>query len=184
MDNTASPVICKPIEHGAAVVVHSLTKFIGGHETVIGGCLVDGGNFDWTKDPKRQPLFNEPDASYGGAKWGEVVPQLTGANVSFAVRARVCLLRDLGAPLAPDNAWGIIQGLETAPLRMKQHCSNAEKAVAFLQKHKNVERVIYPTLHEGEIAARSKKYLKGGNGALLVLKLKAVLRLVKNLLSL
>ena len=75
MDNTASPVICKPLEHGAAVVVHSLTKFIGGHGTVIGGCLVDGGNFDWTADPKRQPLFNEPDASYGGAKWGEVVPQ-------------------------------------------------------------------------------------------------------------
>ena len=111
MDNTASPVICKPLDHGAAVVVHSLTKFIGGHGTVIGGCLVDGGNFDWTADPKRQPLFNEPDASYGGAVWGEVVPQLTGANVAFAVRARVCLLRDLGAPLAPDNAWGIIQGL-------------------------------------------------------------------------
>ena len=142
MDNTAAPVICKPLDHGAAVVVHSLTKFIGGHGTVIGGCLVDGGNFDWTADPKRQPLFNEPDMSYGGAKWGEVVPQLTGANVSFAVRARVCLLRDLGAPLAPDNAWGIIQGLETVPLRMKQHCSNAEKAVDFLKKHKNVARVI------------------------------------------
>ena len=146
MDNTASPVICKPLDHGAAVVVHSLTKFIGGHGTVIGGCLVDGGNFDWTANPKRQPLFNEPDMSYGGAKWGEVVPQLTGANVSFAVRARVCLLRDLGAPLAPDNAWGIIQGLETVPLRMKQHCSNAEKAVDFLKKHKNVERVIYLSL--------------------------------------
>ena len=91
MDNTAAPIICKPLDHGAAVVVHSLTKFIGGHGTVIGGCLVDGGNFDWTADPKRQPLFNEPDMSYGGAKWGEVVPQLTGANVSFAVRARVCL---------------------------------------------------------------------------------------------
>ena len=172
MDNTASPVICKPIEHGAAVVVHSLTKFIGGHGTVIGGCLVDGGNFDWTANPKRQPLFNEPDMSYGGAKWGEVVPQLTGANVSYVVRARVCLLRDLGAPLAPDNAWGIIQGLETAPLRMKQHCSNAEKAVDFLKKHKNVERVIYPTLHEGEIAARSKKYFKGGNGALVGIEVK------------
>ena len=108
MDNTAAPVICKPIEHGAAVVVHSLTKFIGGHGTVIGGCLVDGGNFDWTADKKRQPMFNEPDASYGGAVWGEVVPQLTGANVSFAVRARVCLLRDLGAPLAPDNAFEAI----------------------------------------------------------------------------
>ena len=102
LDNTAAPVICKPLEHGAAVVVHSLTKFIGGHGTVIGGCLVDGGNFDWTADPKRQPMFNEPDASYGGAVWGEVVPQLTGANVAFAVRARVCLLRDLGAPLAPE----------------------------------------------------------------------------------
>ena len=95
-----------------------------------------------------------------------------GANVAFAVRARVCLLRDLGAPLAPDNAWGIIQGLETAPLRMKQHCSNAEKAVAFLSKHKNVERVIYPTLHKGDIAARSKKYLKGGNGALVGIEVK------------
>ena len=172
MDNTAAPVICKPIEHGAAVVVHSLTKFIGGHGTVIGGCLVDGGNFDWTADKKRQPMFNEPDASYGGAVWGEVVPQLTGANVSFAVRARVCLLRDLGAPLAPDNAWGIIQGLETVPLRMKQHCSNAEKAVAFLSKHKNVERVIYPTLHEGTLAARAKKYFKGGNGALVGIEVK------------
>ena len=80
--------------------------------------------------------------------------------------------RDLGAPLAPDNAWGIIQGLETAPLRMKQHCSNAEKAVDFLKKHKNVERVIYPTLHEGEIAARSKKYFKGGNGALVGIEVK------------
>ena len=172
MDNTASPVICKPLDHGAAVVVHSLTKFIGGHGTVIGGGIIDGGNFDWIGNPKRQPLFNEPDASYGGVKWGEAVPQLTGANVSFAVRARVCLLRDLGAPLAPDNAWGIIQGLETAPLRMKQHCSNAEKVVDFLKKHKNVERVIYPTLHEGKIAERSKKYFKGGNGALIGIEVK------------
>ena len=172
MDNTASPIICKPIEHGAAVVVHSLTKFIGGHGTVIGGCLVDGGNFDWTADPKRQPLFNEPDMSYGGAKWGEVVPQLTGANVAFAVRARVCLLRDLGAPLAPDNAWGIIQGLETAPLRMKQHCSNAQKVVEFLTKHKSVDRVIYPTLHKGEVGERAKKYFKGGNGALVGIEVK------------
>ena len=172
MDNTASPVICKPLDHGAAVVVHSLTKFIGGHGTVIGGGIIDGGKFDWTNNPKRQPLFNEPDDSYGGVKWGEVVPQLTGANVSFAVRARVCLLRDLGAPLAPDNAWGIIQGLETAPLRMKQHCANAEKVVDFLKKNKNVEKVIYPTLHEGKIAERSKKYFKGGNGALVGIEVK------------
>jgi len=172
MDNTASPVICKPIEHGAAVVVHSLTKYIGGHGTVIGGCLVDGGNFDWTADKKRQPLFNEPDASYGGAVWGEVVPQLTGANVAFAVRARVVLLRDLGAPLAPDNAFGIIQGLETVALRMKQHCSNAEKVVDFLSKHKNVTKVIYPTLYKGEFANTAKKYFKGGNGGLVGIEVK------------
>jgi len=172
MDNTASPIICKPIEHGAAVVIHSLTKYIGGHGTVIGGCLVDGGNFDWTANPKRQPLFNEPDPSYGGAIWGQVVPQLTGANVAFAVRARVCLLRDLGAPLAPDNAWGIIQGLETVALRMKQHCSNAEKVVEFLTKHKNVEKVIYPSLYKGEIGDRLKRYFKGGNGALVGIEVK------------
>ena len=130
---------------------------------------MDGGNFDWTKDQKDN-LCSMNRCYYGGAKWGEVVPQLTGANVSFAVE-QVCLLRDLGAPLAPDNAWGIIQGLETAPLRMKQHCSNAEKAVEFLKKHKNVESNI-PTLHEGEIAARSKKYLKGGNGALVGIEVK------------
>ena len=172
MDNTASPVICKPIEHGAAVVIHSLTKFIGGHGTVIGGCLVDGGNFDWTTDPKRQPLFNEPDPSYGGAVWGKVVPELTGANVAYAVRARVVLLRDLGSALAPDNAFGIIQGLETVAVRMKQHCSNAEKAVEFLQNHKNVDRVIYPTLHKGEIGSRAKKYFNGGNGALVGIEVK------------
>jgi len=172
MDNTASPVICKPLEHGAAVVVHSLTKYIGGHGTVVGGSLVDGGNFDWTADPKRQPLFNQPDASYGGAVWGKVVPELTGANVAFAVRARVVLLRDLGAALAPDNAFGIIQGLETVALRMKQHCSNAAKVVEYLKKHKEVTRVIYPTEHEGIIANRAKKYLNGGNGGLVGIELK------------
>ena len=172
VDNTASPIICKPFEHGAAVIVNSLTKYIGGHGTVIGGIIVDGGNFDWTADKKRQPLFNEPDASYGGAVWGEVVPQLTGANVAFAVRARVVLLRDLGAPLAPDNAFGIIQGLETVPLRMKQHCSNAQKVVDYLSKNKNVDRVIYPNIHKGEIGDRAKRYFKGGNGGLVGIELK------------
>ena len=172
MDNTAAPVICKPLEHGAAVVVYSLTKYIGGHGTVVGGALVDGGNFDWTADPKRQPLFNEPDASYGGAIWGKVVPELTGANVSFAVRARVTLLRDLGSALSPDNAFGIIQGLETVALRMKQHCSNASKVVDYLKKNKEVTRVIYPTEHEGKIADRAKKYLNEGNGGLVGIELK------------
>ena len=162
MDNTAAPVICKPLEHGAAVVVHSLTKYIGGHGTVVGGSIVDGGNFDWTADPKRQPLFNTPDDSYGGVIWGKAVPELTGANVSYAVRARVTLLRDLGSALAPDNAFGFIQGLETVALRMKQHCENAKKVVDYLIKHKEISKVIYPTEHKGEIAERAKKYLKGG----------------------
>ena len=138
VDNTAAPVICKPLDHGAAVVVYSLTKYIAGHGTVVGGALVDGGNFDWTADPKRQPLFNEPDASYGGVVWGKAVPELTGANVSFAVRARVTLLRDLGSALSPDNAFGVIQGLETVALRMKQHCENASKVVNYLKNHKAV----------------------------------------------
>ncbi len=172
MDNTASPVICKPLEHGAAVVVHSLTKYIAGHGTVVGGCLVDGGNFDWTADPKRQPLFNTPDDSYGGVIWGKAVPELTGANVSFAVRARVTLLRDLGSALSPDNAFGIIQGLETVTLRMKQHCSNAQKVVNYLTNHKSISKVIYPTEHKGEISDRAKKYLSGGNGGLVGIELK------------
>ncbi|MDB9744328.1 O-acetylhomoserine aminocarboxypropyltransferase/cysteine synthase [Pelagibacteraceae bacterium] len=166
MDNTAAPVICKPLEHGAAIVLHSLTKFIGGHGTSIGGIVVDGGNFDWIKDRKRQPLLNEPDQSYGGAIWSDVVPQLTGANIPFVIRLRVVLLRDTGSPLAPFNAWQIIQGLETVGLRMKQHCANAEKIVSFLETQKKVTNVIYPTNHQGEIKERAKKYLKGGNGAL------------------
>ena len=172
MDNTAAPVICKPLEHGAAVVIHSLTKYIGGHGTVVGGSLVDGGNFDWTADPKRQPLFNTPDDSYGGVIWGKAVPELTGANVAFAIRARVTLLRDLGSALAPDNAFGFIQGLETVALRMKQHCSNAQKVVDYLTQHKEISKVIYPTEHKDEIANRAKKYLKGGNGALVGIELK------------
>jgi O-acetylhomoserine (thiol)-lyase len=151
IDNTSSPVICKPLAHGAAVVMHSLTKYIGGHGTSIGGIIVDGGNFDWVKNAKRQPLMNEPDPSYNGAIWGRDVPKLTGANIPFAIRARVVLLRDLGAPLSPFNAFQIIQGLETVALRMKQHCSNAEKVVSFLVTQKKVKAI---------------KYMQGGYGSL------------------
>jgi O-acetylhomoserine (thiol)-lyase len=172
MDNTASPIICKPLEHGAAIVMHSLTKFIGGHGNSIGGVIIDGGNFNWTVNKKRQPFYNEPDPSYGGAVWGEVVPQLTGANIPFIIRARVVLLRDLGAPLSPFNAWQIIQGLETLALRMKQHCSNAEKVVSYLTKHSKVQKVIYPSLYDGEVGSRAKKYLNGGFGALCGIELK------------
>ncbi|MEK9716839.1 MAG: O-acetylhomoserine aminocarboxypropyltransferase/cysteine synthase family protein [Pelagibacteraceae bacterium] len=172
MDNTACPIICKPIEHGAAIVMHSLTKFIGGHGTSIGGIIVDSGNFDWSVDKKRQPHIWEPDPSYHGAVWGDAVPQLTGANIPFVIRARVVLLRDLGSAISPFNSFQIIQGLETLALRMKQHCSNAEKVKDFLQKHSKVSKVIYSTLHKGEIGDRAKRYFKGGNGALLGFELK------------
>ena len=172
MDNTAAPVICKPIVHGASVVIHSLTKYIGGHGTAIAGSIVDSGNFDWTADPKRQPLFNEPDASYNGVIWGKAVPEMTGANVPFAVRARVCLLRDFGSACSPDNAFSIIQGLETVALRMKQHCNNAQEVVNFLKKHSEVKKVIYSTEHEKFIADRAEKYLNGGNGPMVGIELK------------
>ena len=172
MDNTACPVICKPIEHGAAIVMHSLTKFIGGHGTTIGGIIVDGGNFDWSVDKERQPNIWQPDASYHGAVWGDAVPVLTGANIPYIIRARVVLLRDLGSAISPASAWQIIQGLETVTLRMKQHCENAEKVKNFLLKHKKIEKVIYSTLHEGEVGERAKKYLKGGNGALMGIEVK------------
>ena len=183
MDNTAAPIICKPIEHGAAVTIHSLTKYIGGHGTVVAGSIVDGGNFDWTADPKRQPLFNEPDPSYGDVIWGKAVPELTGANIPFAVRARVCLLRDLGSSLAPDNAFSIIQGLETCALRMKQHCANATKVVEFLSKHKEISKVIYSTKHEKKISDRAKKYLSGGNGAMVGVELKGGLEAGKKFIE-
>ena len=119
-------------------------------------------------------MLNEPDQSYGGAIWADAVPQLTGANIPFVIRLRVVLLRDLGAPLSPFNAFQIIQGLETVGLRMKQHCSNAEKVVEFLNSHKKVKNVIYSTNHQGVVLERAKKYLKGGNGALVGIDLGTV----------
>ena len=183
MDNTACPVICKPIEHGAAIVMHSLTKFIGGHGTSIGGIIVDSGKFDWSKNKKRHPNIWEPDPSYHGAVWGDAVPQLTGANIPYIIRARVVLLRDLGSAISPFNAFQIIQGLETVTLRMKQHCSNAEKVKDFLSKHDKVQKVIYSTLHKGEVGQRAKKYFNGGNGALIGFELKGGLEAGKKFID-
>ena len=172
VDNTAAPITCKPLEHGAAIVVHSLTKWIGGHGNSIGGIIVDGGNFDWTKFPKRQPLYNTPEPSYWGWILGKVVPQVLGANITFAVRARFILLRDLGSALSPNNAFNIIQGLETLPLRFKKHQENTKEVAKYLQKHGSVLKVIYPGFHEGENQKRTNKYLKHGNGSLVGFELK------------
>jgi O-acetylhomoserine (thiol)-lyase len=165
MDNTACPILCKPLEHGAAIVVYSMTKYLGGHGTSIGGMLVDGGNFDWEKFPERQPLLNTPDPSYHGAVWSQAVKPI--GPVAYAIRARVVLLRDLGASMAPFNAFQFIQGVETVSLRMQRHCENTARVVEHLAGRKGVTRVIHPSQQSGEARRRADAYLKGGYGGLL-----------------
>jgi O-acetylhomoserine (thiol)-lyase len=164
MDNTAAPVLCKPVEHGAAIVLHSTTKYIGGHGTSIGGVLVDGGNFDWEKHADRFPMLNQPDPSYHGAVWTQAVKPL--GPIAYIIKARVTLLRDVGAAMSPFNAFMFIQGLETLPLRMREHCANAAKVAKYLSSHSKVTRVIYPGLMTGEAKRRADAYLKGGYGGL------------------
>jgi O-acetylhomoserine (thiol)-lyase len=164
VDNTAAPLLARPFDHGAAVVVYSTTKYIGGHGTTIGGAIIDGGNFDWAAHPARQPLLNTPDHSYHGAVWTEAVKPL--GPIAYIIRARVVLLRDLGAPLAPFNAFQVIQGLETLPLRMARHCENAARVVRFLSERADVTKVIHPSLATGAAKARAEKYLHGGHGGL------------------
>lgn len=171
VDNTAAPITCRPFDHGAAVIVHSLTKYIGGHGTSIGGVIIDSGNFDWTAKPSQQPLFNEPDRSYHGAIWGALVPEALGAPIAYAVRARVVLLRDLGAALSPTNAFNIIQGLETLALRFREQQSNAEKLADFLASHPAVTSVTYPSHFEGKQKTAVQKYLTRGCGALVGVEL-------------
>lgn len=163
MDNTAAPMICRPLDHGAAIVVHSTTKYIGGHGTSIGGIIVDGGNFDWAAHPERFSTLNEPDPSYHGAVWTEAVKPL--GPVAYIIRARVVLLRDMGMCMSPFNAFQFIQGLETLPLRMREHCRNAAEVALHLQRHPTVARVIYAGLHEdAEQRRRAKLYLRGYGG--------------------
>jgi len=170
MDNTAAPVICRPFDHGAAIIVYSTTKYIGGHGTSIGGVIVDGGNFDWGDYPERQPLLNTPDASYHGAVWSEAAKPL--GPIAYILKARVTLLRDLGAAASPFNAFLTLQGLETLPLRIRTHCENAANVAEFLSGHAEVANVIHPSRQDGEDARRAETYLKGGQGALVGFELK------------
>jgi O-acetylhomoserine (thiol)-lyase len=171
MDNTAAPVLCQPLTHGAAVVVHSTTKYIGGHGTSIGGVIVDGGNFDWERHAKRFPLLNQPDPSYHGAVWTEAAKPL--GPIAYILKARVTLLRDLGAAMSPFNAFQFIQGLETLPLRMREHCANAEAVVRHLAGRPEVTNVIYPSTHgDPEQKRRTAAYLHGGHGGLVGFELK------------
>ncbi len=164
MDNTAAPLLVRPFDHGAAIVVYSATKYLGGHGTSIGGLIVDSGRFDWESRPERQPLLNTPDASYHGAVWTQAVKPL--GPIAYILRARVILLRDLGAALSPFNAFQILQGVETLALRMERHCANATAVAAWLKARKGVARVIHPSQQTGEARARADRVMKGGYGGL------------------
>ncbi len=178
VDNTfATPYLFRPIEHGADIVVHSLTKWIGGHGTALGGIIVDGGKFDWT-NPKFE-LFNEPDNSYHGLRYAHDL----GGLPPFALRARLVPLRNLGASIAPDNSWMILQGIETLALRMERHVENTLKVAKFLQTHANVGWVRYPGLENDPAYPLAKKYLPQGAGAVLVFGVKGGYEKAKNLIN-
>ena len=157
VDNTvATPYLCKPFEHGADIVVHSLTKYIGGHGTSIGGIIVDSGGFDWAGNKDRFPMLNEPDPSYHGVVYTEAL-----GPAAYIGRARVVPLRNTGAAISPHNAFLIMQGLETLGLRMERHCENAEKVAAHLKSHPKVSWVNYAALPESPHNATAKKITGG-----------------------
>jgi O-acetylhomoserine (thiol)-lyase len=170
MDNTAAPILTRPLDHGAAIVVYSTTKYLGGHGTSIGGAIIDGGNFDWEKFPDRQPTLNTPDPSYHGAVWVEAVKPL--GPIAYIIKARTTLLRDLGAAISPFNAFLTLQGIETITLRMERHVMNAQAVADFLVKRPEAAKVIHPSQQTGVARARADKYLKGGYGALVGFELK------------
>ncbi len=170
MDNTASPVICRPFDHGAHIIVYSTTKYIGGHGTSIGGMIVDSGTFDWEKHAARFPVMNEPDPSYHGAVWTEAAKPL--GPIAYILKARVTVQRDLGYAVSPFNAFQFIQGLETLPLRMREHCRNTAMVADFLKNHSGVESVSYPGHATGEMKRRADTYLTGGMGGLVGFEIK------------
>jgi O-acetylhomoserine (thiol)-lyase len=167
VDNTlATPYLCKPIDHGADIVVHSLTKFLGGHGNSIGGLIVDGGTFNWSREG-RYPMLSEPRPEYNG-----MVLHETFGNFAFAISCRVLGLRDIGPALSPFNAFLILTGIETLPLRMRRHCDNAQAVAEWLSKHNKVAWVSYAGLANDRYNALAKKYCPQGAGAVLTFGLK------------
>ena len=165
VDNTvATPYLIRPLEWGADVVIHSTTKYIGGHGTAIGGVIVDAGSFDYARYPERYPNYNQPDPSYHGLVYARDlgVGSAFGANLSFILKARVQLLRDLGAPQSPFNAFLIAQGLETLSLRVERHVDNAKAVAQWLQGRDEVESVAYAGLPESPWYERAQKYAPRG----------------------
>ncbi|RLQ87335.1 O-acetylhomoserine aminocarboxypropyltransferase [Notoacmeibacter ruber] len=167
VDNTmATPYLCRPLEHGADIVLHSLTKFLGGHGNSMGGVIVDGGTFDWSASDK-YPMLKEPRPEYGGVKLHE-----TFGNFAFAIACRVLGLRDLGPAISPFNAFQILTGIETLPLRMERHCENALTVAKHLKAHDKVEWVNYSGLEESPNHALQQKYAPKGAGAVFTFGLK------------
>ena len=165
-DNTVlTPAIFRPIEHGVDIVIHSTTKFIGGHGVHIGGAIVDSGNFNWSDNPEKWPEFCGPSESYHGAVLEEALRPL--GNIAYNLHIRVHWLRDTGAAMSPFGAWSTLLGLETLHLRMPRHCENALKVAKFLESHEKVEWVNYPGLENHSHHENAKKYLPDGAGAIL-----------------
>jgi len=169
VDNTiATPYLIRPFEHGADIIVHSATKFLGGHGTVIGGVIVDGGTFEWSKNVDKFPGLTVPDPSYHGASYTAAV----GDGLAYIIKARVQLLRDLGAAIAPASAWQLIQGIETLSLRIERHTQNAQEIAEFLEAHPDVATVNYSGLPTSPWYAAANKYSPKGVGAVLSFELK------------
>ncbi|MCW2525988.1 MAG: O-acetylhomoserine/O-acetylserine sulfhydrylase, partial [Pseudonocardiales bacterium] len=174
VDNTiATPYLIRPFEHGADIVVHSATKYIGGHGTSIGGVIVDGGRFDFAQSPERFPNFNTPDPSYHGLVYAQAlgVGSPLGANLAFILKARVQLLRDLGPAVSPFNAFQFIQGLETLSLRVERHIANALSVAQYLEGHGQVENVLYASLPSSPYYSLAQKYAPKGAGAVLAFEI-------------
>lgn len=168
IDNTfGTPFLIRPIEHGADIVVHSATKFIGGHGSSLGGVIVDGGTFDWKAYPDKYPTLAKPDPSYHGAIFADVA-----GKAAFATRIRAVILRDTGATISPFNAFILLQGLETLSLRVERHVSNALKVVDFLLHHPKVAKVNHPSLPDHPTHALYKKYFPNGAGSIFTFEIK------------
>ena len=169
VDNTiATPYLIRPFEHGADIVVHSATKFLGGHGTTLGGVVVDGGSFAWSKNVEKFPGLTEPDPSYHGASYTAAV----GDGLAYIIKARVQLLRDLGWAIAPNSAWLLIQGIETLSLRIERHVQNAQDVAEWLENHPDVASVNYSGLPSSPWYAAANKYAPKGVGAVLSFELK------------
>ena len=167
VDNTFAPILIRPIEHGADVVVHSATKFIGGHGSSLGGVIVDSGRFDWKANADRYPSLASPDPSYHGAIFADVA-----GPAAFVTRIRAVILRDTGACISPFNAWILLQGVESLPLRIERHVENALKVVKFLASHPLVEKVNHPSLENHPDHELYRKYFPDGGGSIFTFEIK------------